>query len=104
MVGIFFCFFFLETIGFTKISFIFVSSNTEKHRKMKTKWEQKEQVQKLIAKINDRIFDLQTLKGGWIMTNKVFRIMLQEHPELSDEFDILKNRKESLKRLLWKLP
>jgi hypothetical protein len=71
---------------------------------MKTKWEQKEQIQKLISKINDRICDLQTLKGGWIMTNKVFRIMLQEHSQLSDEFDILKNRKESLKRLLWKLP
>jgi hypothetical protein len=71
---------------------------------MKTKWEQKEQVQKLIAKINDRICDLKTLKGGWIMTNKVFRIMLQEHPQLSNELDILENRKESLKRLLWKLP
>jgi hypothetical protein len=30
--------------------------------------------------------------------------MLQEHPQLSDELDILENRKESLKRLLWKLP
>ena len=71
---------------------------------MKTKWEQKEQIQKLIRKINDRIVNLQVLKGGWIMTNKVFCIMLKEHPQLNDEFDILCNRKESLQRLLWKLP
>ena len=72
---------------------------------MKTKWEQKEQIQKLIRQINWRITTLQTLKGGtFIMTNKVFRLMLDEHPELRDELDILEGRKNTLERLLWKLP
>jgi len=72
---------------------------------MKTKWQQKEQIQKLIRQINWRITTLQTLKGGTlIMTNKVFRLMLDEHPELRDEWDILQCRKNTLKRLLWKLP
>ena len=71
---------------------------------MKTKWQQKEQIQKLIRTIKGRIVDLRVLKGGWIMTNKVFRIMLKEHPQLKEELDILRNRKESLQRLLWKLP
>ena len=72
---------------------------------MKTKWEQKEQIQKLIRQINWRITTLQTLKGGtFIMTNKLFRLMLDEHPELRDELDILEGRKNTLERLLWKLP
>jgi hypothetical protein len=72
---------------------------------MKTKWEQKEQIQKLIRQINWRITTLQTLKGGtFIMTNKVFRLMLDEHPELRDELDILQGRKNTLESLLWKLP
>ena len=72
---------------------------------MKTKWQQKEQIQKLIRQINWRITTLQTLKGGTlIMTNKVFRLMLNEHPELRDEWDILQGRKNTLERLLWKLP
>ena len=72
---------------------------------MKTKWQQKEQIQKLIRQINWRITTLQTLKGGTlIMTNKVFRLMLDEHPELRDEWDILQCRKNTRKRLLWKLP
>tara|TARA_R100001440_G_scaffold57335_1_gene77180 strand:- start:439 stop:657 length:219 start_codon:yes stop_codon:yes gene_type:complete len=72
---------------------------------MKTKWEQKEQIQKLIRQINWRITTLQTLKGGtFIMTKKVFRLMLNEHPELRDELDILEGRKNTLERLLWKLP
>ena len=75
---------------------------------IKTKWEQKEQIQKLIRIINDRITDLQVLKrnenGGLIMSNKVLRIMLSEHPQLQEEWDILHGRKDRLKRLLWKLP
>ena len=72
---------------------------------MKTKWQQKEQIKKLIGNINWRITTLQTLKGGTlIMTNKVFRFMMKEHPELREEFDILQERKFKLERLLWKLP
>ena len=72
---------------------------------MKNKWKQKEQIQKLIRQINWRITTLQTLKGGtFIMTNKVFRLMLDEHPELRDELDILQGRKNTLESLLWKLP
>ena len=71
---------------------------------MKTKWQQKEQIQRLIRKINWRIITLQTLKGGFIMTNKVFRLMLDEHTQLRDEWDILQGRKFKLERLLWKLP
>ena len=60
---------------------------------MKTKLEQKEQIQKLIREINWRITTLQTLKGGTlIMTNKVFRLVLAEHPELREEFDTLQDR------------
>ena len=38
------------------------------------------------------------------MTKKVFRLMLNEHPELRDELDILEGRKNTLESLLWKLP
>ena len=70
----------------------------------KTKWEQKEQIQKLIRTINDRITDIKVLKGGWIMTDKVLRLVFKEHPQLQEEWDILHWRKDKLKRLLWKLP
>ena len=67
---------------------------------MKTKWQQKEQIQKLIRQINWRITTLQTLKGGTLTTNnKVLRSMLDEHPELRNEWDILQGRKNTLKRL-----
>ncbi|MAO19339.1 MAG: hypothetical protein CMJ25_01200 [Phycisphaerae bacterium] len=70
----------------------------------KTKWEQKEQIQKLIRTINDRITNIKVLKGGWIMTNKVLQLVFKQHPQLQDEWDILHWRKDKLKRLLWKLP
>ena len=70
----------------------------------KTKWEQKEQIQKLIRKINDRITDIKVLKGGWIMTDKVLLLVFKEHPQLKEEWEILHWRKDKLKRLLWKLP
>ena len=69
----------------------------------KTKWEQKEKIQKLIRTINDRITNIKVLKGGWIMTNKVLQLVFKEHPQLQDEWDILHWRKDKLKRLLWKL-
>lgn len=70
---------------------------------MKTKQEQKKQIQSLIRNIDSRITDLMTLKGGWIMSNKMFRLILKEHPQLSNELDILNNRKFNLERKLWKL-
>jgi hypothetical protein len=70
----------------------------------KTKWEQKDQIKKLIRTINDRIVNIKVLKGGWIMTDKVLRLVFKEHPQLQDEWDILHLRKDKLKRLLWKLP
>lgn len=70
----------------------------------KTKWEQKDQIKKLIRTINDRIINIKVLKGGWIMTDKVLRLVFKEHPQLQDEWDILHFRKDKLKRLLWELP
>ncbi len=70
----------------------------------KTKWQQKDQIKKLIRTINDRIVNIKVLKGGWIMTDKVLRLVFKEHPQLQDEWDILHFRKDKLKRLLWKLP
>jgi len=75
-----------------------------KRKKTKTKWEQKDQIQKLIRIINDRITDIQVLKGGFIMSNKVLRVMLSEHPQLEREWHRLHLRKDRLRRLLWKLP
>jgi len=71
---------------------------------MKTKWQQKEQIQKLIRIINDRLINIQVLKGGLIMTNKVLLIVFKEHPQLKQEWDMLQIRRDKLKRLLWKLP
>lgn len=70
----------------------------------KTKWEQKDQIKKLIRTINDRIVNIKVLKGGFIMTDKVLRLVFKEHPQLQDEWDMLHFRKNKLKRLLWKLP
>lgn len=71
---------------------------------LKDKWQQKKQIKKIILKINDRITDIQVLKGGWIMTRDVLIAMLKEHPQLNLEWKILHDRKDKLKRLLWKLP
>tara|TARA_R100000808_G_scaffold19434_1_gene42157 strand:- start:2688 stop:2906 length:219 start_codon:yes stop_codon:yes gene_type:complete len=71
---------------------------------MKTKLEKIEQVQKLIKIVDDRLCDLKALKGGWIMTNKVFRLVLKEHPEIYKEWNTLHDRKEALKRLRLRLP
>jgi len=71
---------------------------------MKTKWQQKEQIQKLIRIINDRLINIQVLKGGLIMTNKTLLIVFKEHPQLKQEWDMLQIRRDKLKRLLWKLP
>jgi len=71
---------------------------------MKTKWQQKEQIQKLIRIINDRLINIQVLKGGLIMTNKALLIVFKEHPQLKQEWDMLQIRRDKLRRLLWKLP
>ena len=71
---------------------------------IKTKWEQKEQIQNIIRTIDDRITKIQVLKGGWIMTGVVLRTVLKEHPQLQQEWDMLHIRKSKLRRLLWKLP
>jgi hypothetical protein len=71
---------------------------------MKTKWQQKEQIQKLIRIINDRLINIQVLKGGLIMTNKTLLIVFKEHPQLKQEWDMLQIRRDKLRRLLWQLP
>lgn len=60
-----------------------------------------EKARRIHRKIEDRIFDLQLLKGGFIMTNKTFKTMLKEHPELKREFEILKNRSWCIKRFIF---
>jgi len=70
----------------------------------KTKWEQKDQIQKLIRVINSRITNIKILKGGFIMTDKVLLLVFKEHKQLKKEWDNLHDRKDKLKRLLWKLP
>ena len=70
----------------------------------KTKLEQKEQIQKLIRIINARITDIKVLQGGWIMTDKVLRLVFKEHPQIEEKWDMLHSRKDKLERLLWKLP
>jgi len=52
--------------------------------------------------IDDRIIDLQIIKGGFIMTQKAFGFLLKEHPELRQELEILQKRKFRLERLLFK--
>ena len=69
-----------------------------------TKWEQKKQIQKLIRIIDARITDIKVLQGGWIMTNKVLRLVFKEHPQIEEKWDMLHWRKDKLERLLWKLP
>ena len=60
-----------------------------------------ERAKRINRTIQSRIEDLQTLKGGFLMSNKTFRTMLKEHPQLEIEFDILMNRKESIKRFIF---
>ena len=38
------------------------------------------------------------------MTDKVLLLVFKEHTQLKNEWDNLHNRKDKLKRLLWKLP
>lgn len=66
---------------------------------MKTR---KEKAQKIISMIDSRIIDLQTLKGGWIMSTETFKQMLKDHPQLKDEFEILNHRRFKIERILWK--
>lgn len=60
-------------------------------------------IRKIIGRIENRIIDLQVLKGGFIMTNKAFRAVLKEHPEMKAELDILESRKFCLTRELWRV-
>jgi len=71
---------------------------------MKSQFEQRDQIHSIISKIDCRITDLQVLKGGFIMERPVLLQMLKHHPELKLEWDVLHQRKEQLRRLLWKLP
>lgn len=64
---------------------------------------QEQKARKLLNLVNDRIVNLQVLKGGWIMTNKAFRVVLSEHPQLKKELDILQGRKFKLERKLWEV-
>lgn len=61
-----------------------------------------DKAKKILANINDRIVDLQVLKGGWIMTTNAFREVLKEHPEIREEYDILMQRKRAIERLIFK--
>jgi len=70
----------------------------------KNKFQQKEQIQRLIRIINARITDIRVLDGSWIMTDKVLSLVFKEHPQLEKKWDMLHLRKDKLKRLLWKLP
>jgi len=65
--------------------------------------QKKEQIKSLMSLIEDRIWDLRTLKGGIIMDNEVFKLVLKKHPEIKKELDILESRSFNLKRKLWKL-
>ena len=65
--------------------------------------EKKQRIKNLIILINNRLLDLQVLKGGIIMHNDVFKLMLIKHPELKKEWDVLNDRKFHLRRKLWKL-
>ena len=70
---------------------------------MKTRKEQEKQVRKLINIIEDRIIDIMCLKGGFIMSSDLLRKVLKEFPELSDEWNTLRNRKWKLERKLWEV-
>ena len=69
---------------------------------MKTNREREEQIRRLIRIVNDRLIDLQVLKGGFIMTNEVFKLVLKEHPHIKKEFEMLHARKFKLQRAFWK--
>lgn len=66
------------------------------------KLKKEKQAYRVLQKINDRILQIQTLKGGWIMTNKVLRTVLQEHEEIKQEWDSLHRKKDFVRRMLWK--
>jgi len=61
-----------------------------------------DRAKKILAKIEDRLIDLQVLKGGLIMTNDVFRLVLKEHPSIKKEFDILWDRKHKIERFIFR--
>ena len=63
----------------------------------------KQRIKNIISLIDDRLIDLQVLKGGIIMHRDVFRLMLKKHPEFKKEWDVLNNRKFNLTRELFKL-
>ena len=63
--------------------------------------EQEEKTRKLLNKVNERLLDIQTLKGGWLMSGKVLRVVLKEFPQLNSEWETLQGRKHRLERKLW---
>ena len=72
-------------------------------KKTKNNIEKKFQIQFIIQKIENRIIELMTIKGGFILPNHLFRKILNEFPELGIELEILQNRKFKLQRMLFKL-
>ena len=69
----------------------------------KTNFEKRDQINKLTRIINSRLDDIQTLKGGWIMTNKVLRLVFKEHPQLEEEFEMLQTRRDNLRQAFWNI-
>jgi hypothetical protein len=76
---------------------------TLKNPRLKSRWEREEQAIRILGMIKGRITAIQTLSGGWIMTTKVLKTVLNEHEEIKDEWNRLHSRKDFVKRELWKI-
>ena len=62
-----------------------------------------EKIKSLIGKCTDELNNLQSVGGKWIMPNEVFRNVLKGMPHVEKRWEQVWNRRDSLKRLLWKI-
>lgn len=60
-------------------------------------------IKSLVAQCTDELNNLQSVGGKWIMPNEVFRNVLKGMPHVEKRWEQIWNRRDSLKRLLWKV-
>ncbi len=66
------------------------------------KFNKEEKIKSLIRNCTAELDDLQSVGNKWIMPNEVFRNVLKGMPHVEERWEQVWNRRESLKRLLFK--
>ena len=62
-----------------------------------------DRIKSLIRKCTEELDTLQSVGNKWIMPNDLFRTVLKSMPHVEARWEQVWTRRDSLKRLLWKM-